>query len=384
VNPTLAFLADGKLFLWRDGSEPTPVESPFAQEALDEQARIRERHEWKAKTDPMRMGPMTDLAGLRPIETSGVAPGFAAGEWLYALNLVGVGGLFAFQAGEGTERRLFHHARLHLRHLARHPERPLVAFSQPGEEGFAHIGVTDPDGKRLETVTEGDSLDEAPAWVPGRPDCLVFQSAGIGRSREGHLAGLGPYHVQELDTARGDLRTLWEDPGFDFLLPRVDDSGALYCIRRPYRKHAGPALGAVVLDILLFPVRLVWAFVAFLNVFSQLFTGKPLITAGPTRREGPDSRAVMLHGMLVDARRAEKEARKGEAPGLVPRAWQLVRRAASGQEQVLAEGVAAYDLGPDGSVYWTNGTAVFHRPAAGPQRELCRANRIEWLAVGAG
>ncbi len=381
MTPTIAFLSGGRLFLCRPGSRPEQVESLFGQDLLDEQTRIRERHEWKARTDPGRMmggamWPNTPDAGARPIRISSAAPAFQAGEWLYALDMGEVGGLFIHEAAERAERRLFHHHRLHLRHLAAHPDGERIAFSQPSDDGVAHIAVTDPAGKRLHTVTEGDSLDETPSWVPGSPDSLLFQSAGIGRDTQGRLAGVGAYHIGRLDLSKGSLETVLEQEGSDLLMPRADAEGNLYFIRRPYVRASGPSLGNMLLDIALFPVRLLWALVSFLHFLSQMFAGKPLITAGQVKKEGPDERFVTLHGMALDARKAEKEARKGEPAALVPRTWQLVRRGPSGVEQVLADHVAAYDLCPDGAVVFTNGSAVYLL-REGNRELLCTGARIE-------
>ena len=46
-------------------------------------------------------------------------------------------------------------------------------------------------------------------------------------------------------------------------------------------------------------------------------------------------------------------------PSLVPDSWQLVRRDGQGREEVLATNVASYDIGPDGTVVYSNGRGVF-------------------------
>jgi hypothetical protein len=233
----------------------------------------------------------------------------------------------------------------------------------------------------LHHVTEGDSLDEAPSWIHGPGAQLVFQSAGLARNEQGVLAGVGPYAIQQLDADAGRLTTLREDEKLDFLLPRHLPDGSFCFIRRPYQAHARPSLLRVLLDVLLIPFRLIWAIFGFLNFFAVMFSGKPLLTAGGVKREGPSPRHLMLWGRLIDAEKAERRGGKGDGAGLAPKDWELVRRAPDGTEEVLAEGVVSYDLSPDGSVVFTNGNVVFHRSADGRKQRLCDGKLIEHVTV---
>jgi hypothetical protein len=77
----------------------------------------------------------------------------------------------------------------------------------------------------------------------------------------------------------------------------------------------------------------------------------------------------------------EKAAKADDAADLVPNSWQLVRRAANGAEEVIAKGVLAYDLAPDGSLVYSNGNAIFLRDPQGKSRRLVVESMIEQLAV---
>jgi hypothetical protein len=48
-----------------------------------------------------------------------------------------------------------------------------------------------------------------------------------------------------------------------------------------------------------------------------------------------------------------------EGMDLVPKSWQLCRRSSKGESKVLAAGVLAYDIGADGTIVYTNGSALF-------------------------
>ncbi|HEX2971822.1 MAG TPA: hypothetical protein VHP11_05790 [Tepidisphaeraceae bacterium] len=115
----------------------------------------------------------------------------------------------------------------------------------------------------------------------------------------------------------------------------------------------------------------------FLNFFSLLVTRKPLLTAGGPPREGPDERYLMLWGRFIDAQKVLRAARNGEAQSLVPRTWQLVRRASDGREETLADAVLCYDLCPDGSIIYSDGSVIHHLTPSGERRQLCSAKLIQ-------
>jgi hypothetical protein len=56
----------------------------------------------------------------------------------------------------------------------------VVACSQRFSNGTASIAIC--KGADLQVATEGDAVDEAPSWLPGKDRQLVFQSAGIARN----------------------------------------------------------------------------------------------------------------------------------------------------------------------------------------------------------
>lgn len=389
MEPVVAYLANGKLFLKRAGASADPIESQFAQEMVEQAIRARERSEWKSQSQTGRLmsgralwGDLdTEDPAARRIHISGITRGARDGTLLYALDTDRVGGLFLYDLGEGSERRLFHNPNFRARHLSRHPARDLVAFSLHSDDGTANIALMELNGSGLQTVTEGDSLDESPAWVPGSDSKLVFQSAGLGRDPAGHIAGIGPYALQVLDIDRGDLETVVEDPKQDFLLPRMSEDGTLFYIRRPYQVVRHTPILLVVRDALLLPVRLVWAVFGFLNFFSLMFGGKPLTTAGGPKREGPSPRHMLLWGKVIDAEKAERQARAGSTTALVPKDWELVRRDPKGQETVLAQGVISFDVCEDGSVVYTNGNGVYHRTADGRTEPLGEGKMIEHVLV---
>ena len=254
-----------------------------------------------------------------------------------------------------------------------------VACSVRHEFGTANIAVRPDEESGFSEVTEGDSLDTAPRWVPGGGRRLVFQSAGVGRDRDGHFAGLSPFAIQQLDLDSGELVTLAEDARHDLLTPQKTGDGTLYFIRRPY--GTGHELHPVrfMKDVALFPFRLAFAIFQYLQFFSMRYTGRKLTTAGGAKGREMDLKRMMIWGNVVSAERA---GRGGvEAPDLVPKTWQLVRRRPDGTEEVAARGVLAYDLASDGSVVYSNGSAIQVLDPSGRARRLVVESMIEQVIV---
>jgi hypothetical protein len=151
------------------------------------------------------------------------------------------------------------------------------------------------------------------------------------------------------------MNTLLEDTKTDYLAPQITEDGSLYYIRRPYAPTEGLNFWRVIKDFSLFPFRLLYALFQFLNFFSMSFTGKKLSSAGDTRARELDMRQMMIYGNVI---RAQQDS-EAEAPDLVPGSWQLARRREGGKEEVLARGVLAYDISTDGTIAYSNGSAIF-------------------------
>lgn len=393
----IAYLSDGKLFLKRDGAagdKAELLESPFAQQSLDRSQRSRQRSDWKTKGDgggfmaaQLLWGMRGNQAELRQIRMTGITAGPRPGEIVYALDMHNVGGVFVYETATGYERRLFHRNEFRATDLHRHPTQERVAFSLRHPDGAANIALLDLDkGVRgVREVTEGDSLDEAPAWVPGADgEQIIFQSAGIGRNPHGAAVALSSYAIQKLDLDSGKIETLLEDEAYDYLLPRPAADGSLYYLRRPYKPdgHAEVSPWKLAADIALFPFRLARAIGLYLNFFSMMWSQKPLLTAGGPKREGMERRDLVIWGKRLDTERAMRELARDNTASLVPGNWELFRRDKNGEEKVIASGVLGFDLGDEpGSVVYTNGTTVYHVNAAGQRTTLCNDNVIEHVAV---
>lgn len=383
VPRALAFVSRGKLFYAGRDEPLREIHSPHVQSVMDRLERSRERNSWKEgttfsvrATGRMHQGPGNEL----PIQANSavLAPG---GRLFYFLCDHSMGGLFEQRLDGGDERRLLHRQNLMLADLRLSADGQRLLASQQSASGNANIVSLDCEGDDLRVLTGGDTADSAPAGIPGQPERIVFQSCGLARDPGGFVVARGPASIQLLDTGKGDLTPVLEDPRFDHLQPRVAADGSLLFIRRPYEGNTY-GVGQILLDALLFPFRLLRALFHYLNFFSLMYSRKPL-----TGADGPQVQAD-LKQILLQGRRVDTEAalRRGDRihgiPSLVPASWQLVSRSENGEERVLATHVASFDIAPDGVVLYSNGYAVFALDNAGRAQVLLKEKLIAEVVAG--
>jgi hypothetical protein len=317
---------------------------------------------------------------LRP-RIVAVAGGERPGSMVYALWTGVVGAMLDFDFAENYERRVFHRERFHVAELDRNPLDGRLAC-QIGDYSLANLAVLDPDGRNARPVTEGDSIDGAPAWIPGQRDALVYHSAGLSRDANGQVRGLGPFGIHRIDLRNGELETLLESPAHDLLAPHCDAVGMLYFIRRNYEGPNGPRVPVWVTlkDTVLFPFRVLRAVVDFFQIFSHLVSKKPLTTSGGPKIEGPEPVQMWIHGRLIDVRKASQS--KALDGALAPADWELVRRDSAGTETVLARHVLAYDLAADGRIIWSDGKNLHLLAPDGTKRKVLAEpliDSVKWL-----
>ncbi len=355
-----AFLSNGLLFYRHRGGELKQVHSAYAQEAIDRREQHRDRHGWKQGTSfNVAAG-----GGSRSFEASSAAiqmttAAFEAdGNLIYFLKNENMGGLFRHETATGKELRILFQQNLQLSDLTPSPDGATLAASSLHPTGVANIVMFDKDGNNYREVTGGDTVDTAPAWIPGVPNRLLFQSSGLARNEEGYIIAQGPASIQKLDRDLGSVTPILDDPAFDHLKPRVTQAGNLLYIRRPYQ-GANYGIGSMLNDTLAFPFRLLRAVFHYLNFFSLMYTRKPLTSAnGPVVKA--DIKNILLQGKRIDAEKALRSARPVQGvPSLVPDNWQLISRNQDGVETVLATNVATFDISPDGTIVYSNGKGVF-------------------------
>jgi hypothetical protein len=378
-EPAVAFLSKRKLHVRRNGVTRV-VDSEFERTVRERTASIERRHAWKTQgRGAMFMGGVwaaqANASKAVPVLLTGLAAG-QDGTLLYSMETDSVSGIFLLDAA-GVETRLFHTADFCIRHAALSPEgSTLSATAFHKDDMRSNIVVLPLHGTDLTEVTEGDSFDQFPQWVAGTKQRIVFQSAGVGRDAAGRFAGLGPCSIQELDLDSGDLEEVASEAGRDLLQPRKTEDGTLYYIRKPYQSSVPEAslLGSLK-DVALFPFRMGRAIFQYFNIFSMMYTGKPLVTGKGAVQRQMDPRQLFIHGNLARAQMAQ--ASEDEAEEVVPSSWELVRRGPNGETDVLARNVLTYDLAPDGSALYSNGLAISRIGPDGNSERVLQAELVE-------
>ncbi|MGD8572073.1 MAG: hypothetical protein PVH98_06390 [Gammaproteobacteria bacterium] len=359
-NQEFVFISKGKLFLWNRDNQVEQVHSPYIQEMVDRMERRKQLHGWKNNTSlAMSFAGQPDDGAADQVDLQVVSAQFASdNKLLYFIKDTHVGGLFEYDRKEKTERRLLHQQNLSYENLAVNPDNNQVLCSQQQANGIANIAMISEDGTESRQLTEGDTIDTSPAWIPGENNKILYQSSGLARSEDGYVIAHGPASIKLLDLADNQVTTVIEDPNFDYLQPRVDNAGNLYFIKRPYESYSYSGT-YVLIDFLLFPFRLLRAVFHYLNFFSLMYSRKPLTSAsGPQVKA--DIKDLLIKGKRIDAEKAlRKEGKVNGIPSLVPRSWQLVRRTQGGQDSILATNVASFDISGGDTILYTNGYAVF-------------------------
>ncbi len=378
-EPAVAFLSKRKLHVRRNGVTHV-VESEFERTVRERTASIERRHAWKTQgRGAMFMGGVwaaqANARNAVPVSLTGLAAG-QDGTLLYSMETDSVSGIFLLDAA-GVETRLFHTADFCIRHAALNPQGlSLAATAFHKDDMRSNIVVLPLHGTDLSEVTEGDSFDQFPQWVAGATRRIVFQSAGVGRDAAGRFAGLGPCSIQELDLDSGDLEEVTSESGRDLLQPRKTEDGTLYYIRKPYQSGVPEAslLGSLK-DAALFPFRMAQAVFQYFNVFSMMYTGKPLVTSKGAVQRRMDPRQLFIHGNLAHAQMAQ--ASEDEAQEMVPSSWELVRRGRTGETDVIARNVLTFDLASDGSALYSDGVAISRIGPDGSSERVLQAELIE-------
>ncbi len=240
AKATIAYLAQGKIRIKPGGEAPRTVDSVYGNSVREKAVRAQQKHSWKSAGNDMSpfsgaaLWGKSAMPGDIPLAITSICGGKEPGRLVYSLESGSLCALLEVGQLGAEERRLWNDNRTQIRHVSVSRETGDMVFSILHENATANIGVKMSGEGGVKELTEGDSFDTAPRWRPGEGRKIVFQSAGIGRNREGQFLALGPFTIQQLDAEAGELATLLEAKQFDHLAPQGLRDGSLLYIRRPY------------------------------------------------------------------------------------------------------------------------------------------------------
>lgn len=382
MEESFLYVSQGKVYSKAADKPPQLIESKFGQSIIDRAAQIQNRNAWKTQGSGARFmsggmlwrQPESEME--IPIVVNAISRGSQPGEFLYSLTTHEIGGVFCSRENGKDEQRLLHTADFRVGQLNSNPSDHRIACVIRAKTD-AHIAIMNENGTDLREVTQGDSLDVSPSWVPGSQDEVIFQSAGVARNEHGMSVGTSPSRIEKLSLTSGEITTLLEDEQRDFLSPRMDAAGNLYCISKPYQ-HPHPRFNPLraALDLLLLPFRLLFALFQFINLFTMKYTGNTLVSSGGMRQKEMNMRHMLIMNNLAQANRAPAKSLWGKSEWQIPRSWTLIKRSPSGETQVLEEGVLTFDLMEDGALLLSDGAGIWSRQVDGSKKELAKAQFI--------
>jgi len=378
-----AFLSLGNFFLKTESQSPVSYESTFVQGIRDRALELYRRNAWKTGASDGKMVSRAALWGANPkephlvrIQFNSISPRGEGDGFVYSIVSPEISGVLACKEDIGSELRLLHTADFRVLQVASQSGTGNLVMSVR-HHGCTVLATMSGSGQGLIEITQGESFDESPSWVPCNQAQIVFQSAGVARNEHGQEVGLAPYAIHIFDLESSRMTTLLEDPERDLLAPKISTDGRLYFIRRPYQLgRARRSVWRWIEDVLLFPYRLLYAFFQFLNIFTMMYTGKPLSPSGPFMKKQADQVQMTLWGNLIEARKTMLGEEK-EGDSLVPPSWELCCRNADGETEVLAKSVLSFDLGVGGSVLFTDGSSISHLSPSGQKTQLHKAPMIQ-------
>jgi hypothetical protein len=358
------FISDGRLYI-HDDDGIREITSKFAAEKAEEAERQKELHSWKAEGGQESIYFSADTIWGRQAQARPFR-GFRfkavmikdSNTLYYLLTNDFITGLFRYSVKDDEEVRLFHKrdfTELGMDYLTDTNEFVTAVVM---EGGNVNIELLDSEGRYNQTLTSGDSRDCNPSFSKFNNRDVLYQTAGIARGKEGFVVAYGPEAIHKVRIDTGDITELLSDDKYDYLLPRDDMNGNLYCIRRPYLQPYYVSPLKMLINILTFPVRFVIAIVNFLNAFTKLFSQKPFTQIGPDIRPGIENKYINVLGRTIDLAKLQRSTKSIDRASLVPKSWELVKLSKEGQLETIAEKVSSFDIDTNGNVHFTNGFRV--------------------------
>lgn len=360
--------SDGQFTVCKNGTT-TDSDCKMITHYKNADEQLRRSHEWKSATDPMfkesYMIPHAE-SGFEP-RVNGISS--VDGDYFYySLELEKGGGIYKkSKTSPDDEAFVFTSNDVVPQHL--HTAGNRLACSLKYHDGTSHIAMFISERPDYHEFTGGDSIDEHPFIYNGK---VFFDSAGIRRDANGGSA-IGNKGISVYDIEKRLVTPLFYSEDSEYILPRVDTDGNLYCIRKPRQKEG--SVGGALLGIITAPFWIFAALVGFLSAFVRIFTGKQLM--GKSNRESvKESAKEIIDGCEIDIEREEKRnAKAGEKyPGYAPNNWELIKikgiDAIETEEQAqsaiknaerICRGVIGYEITENGSVVISNGNCIINR-----------------------
>ena len=304
------------------------------------------------------------------------------GEVIYSASFGEVSGIFRKALQKNLAEGLVRSSRdMRIYRLCAHGDKCAASI---GDRLERHIAIFDIESGSYNELTEGEVQEDYPSYSKdgGR---IFYSSAGLALSGEGIPLSVGPFGICSYNVETNGLDELLVSDKFDYIAPKEDAKNNLLFIKRPYR-NAESGGGNILLDLLLFPVRIIKAIGGLLNYFSIIFGGESLRTgktAKDVKAKPMSEKDLFIDGNVINAQQMLKEnQRRGEKnPGIIPHSWELIRMDEDGDQKCIKKGVLDFTICANGDIVYSNGAAIIRLLSDGGEQllEKCRmaCNLIE-------
>ena len=331
--------------------------------------QLRRSHEWKTATEHVFAENYMISRPERVFEprVNGIAS--VCGDYFYySLELEKGGGVYKKSKTDPVDEAfIFTSSDIVPQHL--HADGSRLVCSLKYNDGTSHVAMFVAERPDYYEFTGGESVDEHPFIYKGM---VFFDSAGVRRDNNGG-SFIGNRGISVYDIENKAVSELFYSEEYEYILPKIDANGDLYCIRRPRQKES--SVGGMLMGIITAPFWIFAAIVGFLSAFVRIFAGKQLVEKNNTR-SAKESAKEIIDGCEIDIEREEKRnAKQGEKyPGYAPRDWELIKiKDISGviaskseiyamkNAEKICSGVIAYEVLENGRVVISNGNCVVLR-----------------------
>lgn len=344
-------LSEGELYNIENGKERR-VPCERVESYRDVIRKMKARDEWKTT------GKGAKFMGVEPKEYNeeetyrmlrGI--GSCGDKLIYSTFADNVGGMY-FKDGDG-ENYIFANREEIINDIDCYDGKCVVSAGNGYYEN--HIALVSTDNGSFEQLTEGFTSETHPFISRRNSDIIYYTAMGFATDRSGNVAEKSPCTICIYDTRSGTIDEYIAEDGYDCIKPQDDADGNIYYIRRKY--VSSKPKSNLLIDILMFPVRIIKAIGGFLSVFSMAFGGEPLRTGGknPAKSKTADEREAFIEGNMI---KAEKQLNGNADDGVIPSDWELVKRDKGGNETVIKKRIMDYRLLENGDIIYSNGSRI--------------------------
>ncbi len=371
-------ISEGELHLVESGKS-TRVECQRITNYLETLHRMKQRDEWKTTGKGAKFMHVQEkdygdeTAHGEPLLRS---IGSMGDKLLYCTFTDGMGGMYRKDTESGDESYIFANKECDLTGISSRDGKCVLTCAMGRYE--RHIGIVNMNNGDVAEITEGLTSETHPFISAQDSSRILYTAMGYARNQSGSVVEKSPCSICCYDEKSGELTELVESDDFDYIKPSDDKDGNLYYIRRKYEPTRRQN-NNLLLDIAMFPVRIVRAIGGFLSVFSMAFGGEPLRTGGqnPAKSRTADERELFVEGNMIKAQKLYDSSDEG----IIPSDWVLIRRDVNGEEKVIKKGVMDYRIAENGDIVYSNGNAVRILRSDGKDEKLCKMKLANSITI---